>query len=366
MRIGVAAALVDGRVVPGDVDVDAGVVSAVGKRPAGGRGLAVPGFVDLQVNGFAGHDFSSTDVEGYLAAGHALAATGVTAYQPTFISLPVAMYAPSLAVAGEARAQRDGVRILGVHLEGPFLSTIRSGAHDPGNTLDPDPALAAELCAAGPVTYMTVAPEREKGVALIRHLASRGVVMACGHSDADAATAHAAFDAGARAVTHLFNASRPWRHRDPGIAGAALVRDDVTLTIILDGAHLAPETVSLVRRTAPGRIALITDAIAAAGRGDGEFVLGDRRVTVRGGVARLSDGTLAGSVLTMDAAIRNFVALGASIEEAVGAATVVPANLLGRSDVGVLSPGAVADVVVLDDALEVDQTFVAGEQMFRR
>jgi N-acetylglucosamine-6-phosphate deacetylase len=326
----------------------------------------VPGFVDVQVNGFAGVDFSTCDVDGYREAAQAMAATGVTAYQPTYICMPEDAYRPALAIAARAQREVPGPRLIGVHLEGPFLSPQRAGAHDPANTRTPDAAWPAGILAAGPVTYTTIAPELPGAPDLIRIFTAAGVTVALGHSDADAATAAAGFDAGARAVTHLFNAQRPWRHRDPGIAGAALVRDDVTVTIILDGHHLAPETVELVRRCAPGRIALITDAISAAARPDGSHALGDRRVIVDGGVARLPDGTLAGSVLTMDAAVRNFVGLGASLEEAVGAATAVPARLLGRTSLGAIAVGAPADLTILDEDLQVVRTLVAGVETHSR
>jgi N-acetylglucosamine-6-phosphate deacetylase len=167
-------------------------------------------------------------------------------------------------------------------------------------------------------------------------------------------------------VTHLFNAQRPWRHRDPGISGTALVRDDVVLTLILDGHHLAPETVEMIRRCAPGRVALITDAISAAGRPDGAYELGDRRVTVRDTIARLDDGTLAGSVLTMDLAVRNFVGLGATVAEAIGAVTTVPARLIGQPELASMEPGTPADITVLDDELAVQRTIVAGRDIWSR
>jgi N-acetylglucosamine-6-phosphate deacetylase len=366
MRLGVRESLVDGRRVPGDVVVEDGAIVAVGAAPAGPRHVAVPGFIDVQVNGFAGVDFSTCDVDGYRVAATAMAATGVTAYQPTYICLPEDAYRPALAVATEAQREVPGPRLLGIHLEGPFLSATRIGAHDPANTRVPDAAWAADIVEAGPVTYTTIAPELPGAVDLIRRSTAAGIVVALGHSDADAATANAGFDAGARAVTHLFNAQRPWHHRDPGIAGAALVHDDVTVTLILDGHHLAPETVEIIRRCARGRIALITDAISAAGRPDGSYPLGDRRVTVTRGAARLDDGTLAGSVLTMDAAIRNFVDLGATVGEAIGAATTVPARLLGLGAPGAIAIGAPADITILDDDLEVVRTLVAGREVYTR
>ncbi len=364
MRLGVRQSVSDGRVIPGDVEVDSGVVTRLGVLPAGRGGTAVPGYIDLQVNGFAGVDFSMAAAEDYAVAATAMAATGVTAFQPTFISLPLAAYPAALHGAGQAQERGSAPRILGVHLEGPFLSPGRMGAHDPANAVSPEVAAMEHLLEAGPVTYVTIAPELPGAIPLIELCVQRNVTVALGHSDADAATATAAFAAGAAAVTHLFNAQRPWSHRDPGIAGAALVHDAVVVTLILDGHHLAPETVELVRRCAPGRIALITDAIAATGRPDGSYPLGDRRVVVHEGKATLEEGTLAGSVLTMDRAFRAFVAHGASLAEAVAATSVVPAALVGRPKLGSLKPGTAADVTVIDDRLDVVATLVAGNQIW--
>jgi N-acetylglucosamine-6-phosphate deacetylase len=238
-------------VVDGDVEFEDGRVTAIGVTPAGTGGLAVPGFVDLQVNGFAGVDFATAAPGDYEAAGAALAATGVVAYQPTLITLPEDQVIAALETLAAVPPARSGARIIGMHLEGPFLSPGRAGAHDPASMVDPDPALTERFLAAGPVTTMTVAPERPGAMGLIEFLLSRGVMVSCGHTDATAAEAHAAFDAGATAVTHLFNAQRPFSHRDPGIAGAALSRPDVTVSIIVDGFHLAAETVRLIM-AAPG------------------------------------------------------------------------------------------------------------------
>ncbi len=365
MRLGVAGAVVEGQAVPGDMAVDAGRVEAVGLAP-GGHGTAVPGFVDLQVNGFAGVDFLATDLDGYRRAGTALAATGVSAYQPTLISSPLRDYWPALQVAGEAAALAGGPRMLGVHLEGPFLSPAFAGAHDPANLRDPDLELVDRLCDAGPVTYMTVAPERPGGLDLVGRLVARGVVVALGHCDTDAATAHAAFNRGAHAVTHLHNAHRRWRARDPGVAGVALVRDDVVVQAIVDGVHLAPDTVRAVLRAARGRFALVTDAVEAAGLPPGRYRLGDRPVAVTERDVRLDDGTLAGSVLTMGRAVLNLVELGATLVDAVDAASRVPAQLVGSPELGTLRPGSVADVTVLDDALEVSRTLIGGREAFAR
>ena len=365
-RLGVAAALVDGAIVPGDVEIDGGVIAAVGVSPAGATGLAAPGFIDVQVNGYAGIDFLATDAEGLLEAGAAMARAGVTAYQPTLISSPEAAYGPALAAVADARAARPrGARVLGAHLEGPFLSPKRYGAHDPRYVVPPDLALAARLLDLGPVTHMTVAVEEPGGEDLVRFLVGRGVVVALGHSDADAGLARRGFDLGARAVTHLFNAQRPWSSRDPGLPGIALTRDDVFVTLIVDGIHLAPEATQLAWRAASGRFVLVTDAIAAAGMPDGEYLLGDRRTVVRDGAVRLEDGTLAGSVLTMDRAVRNLVSYGVAVPDALDAAGRIAARLLLRDDeIGALRPGMRADVVVLDDALQVRRTLVGGDETF--
>jgi N-acetylglucosamine-6-phosphate deacetylase len=210
---------------------------------------------------------------------------------------------------------------------------------------------------------MTLAPELPGADALVERLRERDVAVSAGHTNATAEEANDAFDLGVGGVTHVFNAMRPFRSRDPGIAGAALTRAGVVISMVVDGHHLADETVRLVWSCAAGRVALVTDAMAAAGTGNGvgTFQLGDVAVTVDdGGASRREDGTLAGSVVTMIEAVRNLHALGVPFEEAVGAATEVPARFLGRDDVGVLEPGAPADVVVLDDRLEIRAVLCSG------
>ena len=365
MLLGVKAALVDGVLVDGDLRIEDGAIAAVGVQPAGAEGIALPGFVDTHINGVAGVDFLTAGPGGYARAGEALATTGVVAYQPTFVSSPLDAYPEALeSVAEVAQAGLGGPLIVGVHLEGPFLSPAWPGAHDPAHLLAPDPGIAESLLGRGPVTTMTVAPELPGGIELIRMLAGRGVVVSCGHSDADAGQAHAAFDAGATAITHVHNAHRRWRPRDPGLGGVALVRPDVTVQAIVDGVHLAPESAYGAFLAAGERFCLVTDAIEAALLDAGDSELGGRPVTIRDGAVRLPDGTLAGSVLTMDAAMRNLVASGASLAAASHAASTAPARLLGRDDLGALRPGAPAHVAVVDDELEVLRTVVAGTEAF--
>ena len=361
MRLGVEAALVAGELVSGDVEVVDGTIAGYGLPPANGRGIAVPGFVDLQVNGFGGVDFLGADNDAYARAGEALLETGVTAFLPTFITAPEAQLVDALH-AVPTTTSGAGPRILGVHLEGPFLSSVRPGVHPPEARRDPDVMLAARLLDAGPVALMTIAPELPGAPELVTLLRARGVVVSCGHSDATAAEAHRAFDLGATTVTHLFNAMRPLGHRDPGIVGAALARPDVIVQIIVDGVHLAPEVVQVVWRAAAARVALVTDAVAAAGVGDGEFALGDARIEVRDGVARrVGDGVLAGSVLTMLDAVRNLHALVIPIERALEAASSVPARVLGSHTVGRIERDAPADLVVLDDGLAIERVLVGGK-----
>jgi N-acetylglucosamine-6-phosphate deacetylase len=359
MRLGVDLALVRGVLVPGDVEVGDGVILGVGLGGGAARGrIAVPGFVDLQVNGFGGVDFLAAGGEDYATAGEALLQAGVTAYQPTFIT------APESAIADALRAMPPNgstPHVIGAHLEGPFLSPERLGTHPFEHRRDPDLALLDRLLDIGRVTEMTLAPELAGAGALIQRLRDRDIVVSAGHTNATAESAGAAFDLGISTVTHLFNAMRPFRSRDPGIIGVALTRPDVFVQLIVDGHHLADETVRLVWAAAAGRLALVSDATAGAGVGGGSYQLGDVAIEVADGVPMREDGVLAGTVLTMIEAVRNLHALGIAFEDAVGAATTVPARIVRRPDLGTIEPGAAADVVVLDDRLEIINVFCAGE-----
>ncbi len=357
MKLGVEAALVGSEFVPGDLEIVDGRIAGYGLRAPNGRGLAVPGFLDLQVNGFVGVDFLEADADGYRHAGEALLATGVTSCLPNFITAPEEQL---VAALHSVPSVLDGPRILGVHLEGPFLSPLRLGIHPETARRDPDEGLLERLLAAGPVRLVTLAPELPGAESLIRNLLRHEIAISCGHSDATAEEANTAFDAGAQTVTHLFNAMRPFQHRDPGIAGAALARDDVVVQVILDGVHLAPEAAKVVWRAAAGRVALVTDAMTGAGLGDGTYRLGGVKIEVTDGVPRGPGGALAGSTLAMIDAVRNLHALGASLEDAVTAATEVPARVLGLADAGRLAVGLPADVVILTYELEIARVLVGG------
>ena len=363
--LGVSAALVDGELVPGDVRLDGDRVAAVGLPPAGGGRIAVPGLVDLQVNGFAGVDLMAADVEEMRALAGALPLHGVTAFMPTLITAAAADTDRALDRLGEAFATYDGVgaRCLGVHLEGPYLSRRRLGTHPPEHRRDPDPAELNAWRQRGNVVAVTLAPELPGALDLVKTLAADGVLVSLGHSDATAHEAGIAFDAGARTVTHLFNAMSPMHHREPGLPGAALARPDVVVQLVLDGHHLAPEVVHVAWAAARGRIVLVTDATAAAGRPDGRYELAGVDLDVTDGAVRNNDGTLAGSALTLPAAVVNAVELGLDTVEVLRAVTSAPAALIGRDDIGVLRPGARADVVVLAEDLTLEQTYLGGRPL---
>jgi N-acetylglucosamine-6-phosphate deacetylase len=350
--LGVARALVEGGWVDGDVIVADGRIADVGVAGSRGRGAAVPGFVDVQVNGFAGVDFTvATDPADHDRAAMAMAATGVTSFLLTVPTTEPARYDDLLAAAAETVARPGaGARALGVHLEGPFLNPAKRGAHrEAWLRLPTDPAVDGLL--RPEVVMMTLAPELPGGLELVARLRRAGVVVSVGHSMADAAEAHAAFDAGAAAVTHQWNGQRPILARDPGVGAVALVRPDVFVGLIGDLVHVAAEMVLLTMTVAAGRVVLVTDALAGAGTGSGW-----------GGAVRGADGRLAGSTTTMDTAVRNLVGLGVPLATAVTAAGRTPASLLGRRDLGVLRRGERADVVVLDDRLEVGTVLVGGER----
>jgi N-acetylglucosamine-6-phosphate deacetylase len=379
MRLGVSAALVDGELLPGDVEVVDGRIAAVGLAGSG-LGIAVPGFVDLQVNGYAGVDFSTAGPDEWQSAREALLRDGITAFQPTFVTGPLEDMRAALArmpaadrpaatgsatdasvAAPSATNDSAGARIIGAHLEGPFLSPVRPGAHDSAELLVPDIAALDALLAAGAVSQVTLAPELPGALDLVDALVARGVTVSCGHTEADAAAAHLAFDRGATAVTHLFNAMRRPEARDPGIAYAALGRNDVFITLIVDGHHLADDTVRMAWRAARDRVVLISDAVAAAAAPDGDYTLGGAvRVHSADGVVRNEAGSLSGSTLSMLAAVRNSHALGIPLAAVLAAATEIPARMARRPDLGRLTPGAHADLLVLTDTLEIQRVLLQG------
>ena len=330
-------------------------------------GVLVPGLVDMQINGCFGVDFVAADPAGWAEVSARLPETGVTSFVPTFITAPVPDLVAGLRRTAALPADLGGARVLGVHVEGPFLSPDRHGAHDPALLRDPTPEAVDALIEAAPglLRMHTLAPERPGALAAIRRLVDAGVLVSVGHSDATAEQTEAAADAGARLVTHLFNAMRPLHHREPGVVGQGLADPRLTCGLIADLHHVAAPICRLAFAAAPGRIVLVTDAVAAAGMPPGTYDLGGQQVSVDPlGLPRRPDGTLAGSGLRLDAAIANVVAAGVDLRSAVDAASRLPADILGRPDLGRIEAGGTADLVWLGDDLSARATWLAGRLAF--
>jgi len=332
-------------------------------------GVLVPGLVDMQINGCFGVDFVAADPAGWAEVSARLPETGVTSFVPTFITAPVPDLVAGLRRTAALPADLGGARVLGVHVEGPFLSPDRHGAHDPALLRDPTPEAVDALIEAAPglLRMHTLAPERPGALAAIRRLVDAGVLVSVGHSDATAEQTEAAADAGARLVTHLFNAMRPLHHREPGVVGQGLADPRLTCGLIADLHHVAAPICRLAFAAAPGRIVLVTDAVAAAGMPPGTYDLGGQQVSVDPlGLPRRPDGTLAGSGLRLDAAIANVVAAGVDLRSAVDATSRLPADILGRPDLGRIEAGGTADLVWLGDDLSARATWLAGRLAFGR
>lgn len=358
-----------GDLTPGWVRVSGRTIEAVGlgeppEIADHAVDLLAPGFVDAHCHGGGGASFTGDEDEVALAASTHLL-HGTTTVVASLVSEPVSTLERQLH--GLRDLISDGI-LGGVHLEGPWLSPVHAGAHEPGVLVAPTSSDVDRLMAAGgaALRMVTLAPELPGAVHAIRALTSAGTTVAVGHTDADGATTRSAFDAGARVVTHLFNAMRPLHHRSPGPAGVALSDPRVAVELIVDGVHLSPEVAALAARSAVGGFLLVTDAMAAAGADDGPYRLGSLDVTVLDSVARLaSSGAIAGSTLTMDAAVRGAVAAGVRLSDALQAATLTPTERLGFDDRGALAPGNLADLVVLDDDLAVTAVMRTGAWVAR-
>src|SRR5918992_467177 len=328
--------------------------------------LILPGFVDLQVNGAFGIDVAS-ESQRLPELSEALLSTGTTSYLPTVISSPEGLYEESLPAIGLPTG--SGAEVLGVHLEGPFISLEKRGAHAAAHLLPPDPGLLAHLLELGPVRMVTPAPELERAGELMTLAARRGAVVSAGHSGATFEVAYEAFDASAGGVTHLFNAMSALHHREPGLPGAAFAHPRVVCGLIADGLHVHPEMVALAfRMLGPDRVCLTTDVIAAAGMGDGEYHVATLSVFMDGGVPRLGGGAIAGSILTMNEAFRNILAFtSCTFPEAARMASTTPARLVGEGRrKGRLTPGYDADVTVLAPDLSVEAVWRGGERVYEK
>ncbi len=329
-------------------------------------GIICPGFVDLQINGAFGIDVGP-DPKDLEALARELPKTGVTSFLPTAISWPAERYADFLE-ALEDVSRSPGAKILGAHVEGPFLAPTRKGAHDPANLRPVDLGLTKKFVDSGMVRMVTLAPELPGAREAIRLLLSGGVIASAGHTDASYEQMLQAIDAGLSMGTHLYNAMSSLGHRAPGAVGALLTDDRVRVGIIADGVHVHEGALRVAyQQKGPGGLALVTDAMEAAGMPPGEYELGGRKVRLEDGAVRLPDGTLAGSTLTMDRAVRNAVELlRIHLQDAVRMATQSPAEVLGMPGKGRIAPGADADLVVLTPGGTVQETIVGGESVYRR
>lgn len=363
--------------------VEDGRIAALGHRdeirvPAGaadvvaGDATVVPGFVDLHIHGAGGHDVMEGNARALDRITSTVARYGTTSIVATTVTAPVEDTCRSLQgiaryirhhEAPDAKG-RCAAEILGIHLEGPFISKARRGVHPPDAIAKPSVDLLKKFIEAadGLVKIVTIAPELPAAPELIQFALASKILVALGHTDADYDQARAAIRAGARHAVHTFNAMRPFNHRDPGVVGAILTDPEVTAEVIADGVHVAGAAIQvLIGCKGFDTVFLASDGIAATGMPDGNYQLGNFEVTVKGGVCRNSEGKLAGSTLTLDRGLRNLVALGVPFKDAVRMATILPARRLGMAgEKGIIAVGADADLVVLTPDLRVAGAMARG------
>jgi N-acetylglucosamine-6-phosphate deacetylase len=362
-----------GHLEEGAVVIDGGRIIDVLRAPREGAlpaqiigaEIVAPGLIDMQVNGGFGVEVGA-DPGALRDLARRLPERGVTAYLPTLISAPAAAYQQAFDAFAAAQVA-PGARALGLHLEGPFLSPARKGAHPLAAIEQADDRLFDALLASDLVRLMTLAPERPGSIVRIRRLRAREILVSLGHSDATLEEFAAGVDAGATMATHLYNAMSPFGHRAPGVIGAALTDDRVTVGLIADGIHGHPASLQLAfRAKGAARIVLVSDMMAAAGMPPGQYPLGGRPVDVDATTARLADGTIAGAVATLDQGVRGMVRwTEATPAMALQMATETPARLLGLADRGRLAAGGIADLALFDSNLRLLETIIAGQTLYQ-
>lgn len=326
-----------------------------------------PGFIDVHLHGAAGVDVMSAGVAELESVAQFLLTKGVTAWLPTFVPAAEEVYREAIDNISAAAGASQGSRILGVHYEGPFVSSFQCGAlhqeHFRTFTNSSDVDLLPALSIDGAVHKITVAPEIEGGIELIRELIKRRWIVSLGHTRADFDVLDQAREAGARHMTHFMNAMPPLHHRKPGPVGWGLSRDDVTCDVIADGVHLDPLMLQLLLKIkTPGRLALISDAIAAAGKGDGDYEIWGETISVKNGHTSNREGTIAGSVITMLDAVQMMLSLGVAETDVARMASLNPARLLGLDrDCGSIEVGKRADLVALDENCQVKFVMINGK-----
>ena len=359
--------------VPGAFRVEGGRFSQIlpGSVAEDGEDLqgacVIPGLVDVHNHGNSGADFSDGELAGLRAMGRYLAENGVTSFAPASMTLPYETLAAAFATAVDYRQEElpGHARLMGIQMEGPFFSEKKKGAQNGAYLKNPDFEAFEKLYegCGGLVRIVDVAPELP-GAAEFTAKASALCTVSVAHTDADYAQAATVFQNGARHLTHLFNAMPPIHHRKPGVIGAASERDCVTAELICDGLHVHPSVVRMAFKLFPGRICLVSDALRCCGMPDGEYELGGQPVFLREGIARLADGTIAGSASNLYTCMRNAVAFGIPMAEAINAATIIPARQLGREgEIGSIEEGKLADFVVCDEALQRKAVYMGGVKL---
>ncbi len=328
--------------------------------------LVIPGLVDIHNHGNSGADFSDGDYDGIRTMAAYLAQNGITSFAPASMTLPYDVLETAFTTA--ARFHEDApagcARLMGIQMEGPFFSEKKKGAQNGAYLKDPDLEAFTRLydCAGGLIRIVDVAAELPGAVEFTRE-ASRLCTVSVAHTDASYEEAKAVFGAGATHLTHLYNAMPGIHHRKPGPIGAASERESVIAELICDGQHVHESAVRMAFRLFPGRICLVSDALRCCGMPDGRYMLGGQDVFLQGGIARLSDGTIAGSATNLFDCMRNAVAFGIPVEAAIYAATAVPAKQIGRDEIGAIAPGKLADFVVCTEALELTDVYIGGEKV---
>jgi len=335
-----------------------------------GGAIVLAGFIDLHTHGAAGADTMDGTRAALDRMSRFYAEHGVTAFLPATVTADGPSTTRAIDAVRDALARPlPGARVIGIHLEGPYLAENRPGAQAPEHIRPADPSEYGPWLESGVVRLITLAPEIAANRRLLRDAVARGIAVSAGHSSVSYDEIDTLAQEGLSGVTHSFNAMPGLHHRVPGLAGAALTRGELYAEVIVDGVHIHPAVVQLIfRAKGPDRTLLVTDSMRATGMPEGTYTLGDRLVSVRAGQARLADGTLAGSTLTMDAALRNAIQLcGATLTDAATMAAATPARRLGIGNRGRISPGYVADLVLLDpESLAVQMTLVRGEVVYRR
>ena len=357
-----------------------GVIEAIGPRagmslPSGAQEIramektAVPGFIDVHIHGAGGHDVMEGSAEALRAVTRKVAPFGTTSFVATTVTASVdqtlrAVEGIAAYICQQFETEETRAEILGIHFEGPFISKERRGVH-PSEWIQPPSAATLDKflkAAAGNARMITIAPEVLGAAPCIDAARAAGLVVSIGHTDANYEQARAAMSRGAQSATHVYNAMRPFSHRDPGVIGAVLTSPDINAELIADGVHVEEAAMKLLLLAkGAAHVTLVSDGLSATGMPDGKYMLGGFEVTVSGGVCRNAEGVLAGSTLTLDRALRNIVALGTSLQDAVRMLTLNPATLLGiEFKKGSLRVGADADILLLDEGLHVTGVWARG------